>query len=186
MKHQQGYTLIELLIVIAIVSVLAAAALPQFYPFKTRAYDADAKSNLHNVYISCKGYWTFTSSNSPCLLSTVSNNEYGFNKSAAVEVTIESNLNNTEYDFYATSSHIWSSNIFVIDYRGVVTNGGGGGGNNANAGDGGGNNDGNNGNAGGGGGDGNNGGNNGKGCSDEAKNKGKGGNLGNTAKGGCS
>ena len=72
MKHENGYTLIEILIVVAIISVLAAAALPQFYPFKTRAYDADAKANLHNVFLSCKGYWALTKSNNPCVLSTVS------------------------------------------------------------------------------------------------------------------
>jgi len=176
MNNKKGFTLIELLIVTAIISILAAVAIPQFYPFKTRAYDADAQSNLRNVFHACKGFWTFNSSNSPCVLATVADNEYGFNQSAAVEVTIESNANNTESDFFATASHNWSSNIFVIDFRGVISNtiGGGGGGNNGgnngNAGGGGGNNGGNNGNGGGGGG--NNGGNNGNagGCSEEAQN----------------
>ena len=136
MKHQNGYTLIEVLIVTAIISVLAATALPQFYPFKTRAYDTDAKSNLHNVFQSCKGYWVLNNSINPCVLSTVSNNEYGFVQSSVVEVTIESNSNNTESDFVASASHIWSSNIFMIDYRGVITSastsgGGSGGGQNA-------------------------------------------------------
>jgi len=155
MKLQDGYTLIELLIITAIISILVAVALPQFYPFKTRAYDADAQSNLRNVFHACKGFWAFSSSDNPCLLTTVSNNEYGFIKSAPVEVTIESNANNTQYDFYATASHIWSSNIFVIDYRGVISNGNAGGG----------------------------GGNNGQGCSEEAQNDPQ--NLGQNAAGGC-
>ena len=134
MKHQSGYTLIELLVVTSIISLLAAVAIPQFYPFKTRAYDTDAKSNLRNVFQSCKGYWVFNSSFSPCLLSTVSNNEYGFVQSPTVEITIESNANNTESDFAASASHIWSSNVFMIDNRGLITStsGGGGEGNNVN------------------------------------------------------
>jgi len=99
---------------------LAAAALPQFYPFKTRAYDADAKANLHNVYLSCKGYWALNQSNSPCVLSTVSNNEYGFIQSAAVEVAIGDN-NNIETDFVASASHIWSVNSYAINFGGVIT-----------------------------------------------------------------
>lgn len=107
MKRESGYTLIEVLIVVAIIGVLAAAALPQFYPFKTRAYDTDAKANLHNVFLSCKGYWSMGNSSNPCVLSTVSNNEYGFIQSESVEVFIGNN-NNTEADFVASASHIWS------------------------------------------------------------------------------
>ena len=127
MKNQEGYTLTELLIVTANISVLAAVAIPQFYPFKTQAYDADTKANLHNVFLSCKGYWTFNNSNTPCVLSTVSNNEYGFIQSDAVEVVSENN-NNTESDFIASASHIWSSNGYEIDYRGAITATSGGGG----------------------------------------------------------
>jgi len=113
MKRDDGYTLIEILIVVAIISVLAAAALPQFYPFKTRAYDADAKANLHNVYLSCKGYWSLGNSSNPCVLSTISNNEYGFIQSEAVEVSIGNN-NNTESDFVAISGlQILTQSILV-------------------------------------------------------------------------
>lgn len=128
MKRQDGYTLIELLIVTAIISVLAAAALPQFYPFKTRAYDADAKSNLRNLFQACKGYWIFNHSTNSCSLSTVSDNEYGFVQSAAVEITVDNDTNNTESDFSASASHIWSSNIFTIDYKGFIASASSGGG----------------------------------------------------------
>ena len=161
MKNENGYTLIELLIVTAIISILAATALPQFYPFKTRAYDADAKANLHNVFLSCKGYWTFTSSNNPCVLNIASSSEYGFVQSAAVEVTLGSG-NNDESNFFASSSHLWSSNVYVIDYRGVITLSGSGSSGSGSS------------------------GNGGKGCSEPAKNA-KGGNgIGGSAKGGCS
>ncbi len=169
MKLQDGFTLIELLIVITITSILMAVAIPQFSQYKTRAYDADAQSNLRDVFRACKGFWTFNKSDNPCLLTTVSHNEYGFIPSADVEFMIESNANNTENDFYATASHSSSSNIFEIDYRGVISN--------ANVFGGGGNNGGNNGNAGGGG------GNNGQGCSEGAQNDPQ--NVGGNAAGGC-
>ena len=120
MKREAGYTLIEILIVVAIIGILAAAALPQFYPFKTRAYDA--KANLHNVYLGCKGYWAMGNSSNPCVLSTISNNEYGFIQSEAVEVLIGNN-NNTEVDFVASASHIWSPNTYSINFGGAITSG---------------------------------------------------------------
>jgi type IV pilus assembly protein PilA len=145
LNNKKGFTLIELLIATAIVSALAAVAVPQFSLYKIRAYNVDAQTNLRNVFQACKGFWTFNGNNNPCLLTTVSNNEYGFIQSADVEIMIESNANNNEYDFYATASHILSSTVFAIDYRGVISksNAGGVGGNNGgnNEGDDGGNND---------------------------------------------
>ena len=122
LNNKKGFTLIELLIVTAIISIVAVVAIPQFNTFKTRAYDADAQSNLRSVYTACKEFWTFSSSISPCLLTNVTNTGFGFIPSDDIEVTIESDANNNEYDFYATASHTSSSNIFEIDYRGVVSN----------------------------------------------------------------
>ncbi len=75
LNNKKGFTLLELLIAIAIISIVAVVAIPQFTKFKTRAYDADAQSNLRNVLTACRGYWTFNSSDNPCLLTTVSHNE---------------------------------------------------------------------------------------------------------------
>jgi len=121
LNNKQGFTLVELLIVLAIISILVAVALPQLSLSKNRAYDTNAQSNLRSVYIACQDFWTYNNGNNPCLLTTVSNNEYGFIPSDVVEITIEIDANNTEYDFYATASHISSSNLFVSDYRGVIS-----------------------------------------------------------------
>ena len=158
MKRQDGFTLVELLVAIFIIAVVVAVAVPQFSQFKNRANDASTQGTLRTVYTACQDFWTFYSSNTPCLLTNISNSEHGYIPSAVVEVAIDSNANNTEYDFVATAIHTSSSNVFVIDYRGIVSKASGG--------------------------VGLNGGNNGHGCSEEAQDNDP-QNLGQNAAGGC-
>jgi len=48
-KNKKGFTIIELLIVVAIIAILAAIAIPQFNTYRKRGYDASANSDLRNI-----------------------------------------------------------------------------------------------------------------------------------------
>lgn len=48
-KLQQGFTLIELMIVVAIIGILAAIAIPQFSEYTKKGEDKAAQSDLRNL-----------------------------------------------------------------------------------------------------------------------------------------
>ena len=55
-KKKEGFSLIELMIVVAIIGVLVAVAVPNFQRFLTRAKQTEAKTNLGSVYTAQRSF----------------------------------------------------------------------------------------------------------------------------------
>lgn len=56
-KGNRGFTLIELMVALAIVAILAAIAVPAFASYKDSAFDSRSASDLRNVMVAEEGYY---------------------------------------------------------------------------------------------------------------------------------
>ncbi|HSY82681.1 MAG TPA: prepilin-type N-terminal cleavage/methylation domain-containing protein [Gemmatimonadaceae bacterium] len=72
MARKRGFTLIELLIVVVIIGILAAIAIPKFASTKQKAYTASMKTDLRNLVTAQEAYFSNASTyaNAIGLLST--------------------------------------------------------------------------------------------------------------------
>src|SRR5207302_9784478 len=57
-EEEQGFTLIELMVVVLIIAILLAIAIPTFLGAKGKSQDRAAQSNLRNALTAEKTYYT--------------------------------------------------------------------------------------------------------------------------------
>lgn len=73
-RRTKGFTLIELMIVIAIIAILAAILVPNFLRARAQGQLTACKSNLKNMGTACEMYSTDTSGRYPTALANLTPN----------------------------------------------------------------------------------------------------------------
>ena len=110
MRKNEGFTLIELMIVIAIIGILAAIAIPQFSAYRIRSYNAASEGDLRNAATAQEAYFV-DNTGYASTAAAIYGSTYGFYTSDGVTVGV---VGVTTSGYTMTSRHTKGNKTWTL------------------------------------------------------------------------
>ena len=117
-SSELGFTLIELMVVITIIALLAAIAIPAFVEYKAKSFDSRAKADLRNVATAEEAYFSENEVYKTCSGAACASGLPGI---GALSASVTLQITATASGFTGTST---SSNGSGLTYTWNSSNGG--------------------------------------------------------------
>lgn len=120
-KREEGFTLVELLIVVAIIAILAAIAIPQFSKYRMRSYKSEIDSDTKNAYTAAQAYLTDNSAETVDSLAKLQAG--GFQRSQGVNfISGTMTIGAGNIQLYSTPLNASAKdNVALVEYNGRFT-----------------------------------------------------------------
>lgn len=112
--NREGFTLVELLIVMGIIAILAAIAIPNFISYRQRGYDGTARSDAKNAYTAAQAYFNDYPVKVMADVSDVT--AYGYKQSPDIEFTIGGG----QADLSIQVKHTLGDHIYTVNSAGDI------------------------------------------------------------------